>query len=135
MQANGSDRRFQFVGNGVDKAVVLLAAPNLAHQKGGVHDHARDDQRKEDDAEKQQHALAPVENDPSDIEGNRQRHQANAQAEEEDDSSAAARDAHGVRLILPRSRLRVVKASKGRHFCRRSDIGGIAIVAQLSSLM
>ena len=64
---------------------------------------------KEDDAEEQQHAFAPVEDDPADIEGNRQRHQANAQAKEEDDGSAAARDAHGDRVILPRSGARVNK--------------------------
>ena len=102
MQADGSNRRFQFVSNGVDEAVMLFAAANLAHQKTGIDDHARNDQRKKNDAEEQQHSFAPVENDPSNIERNRQRHQADAQAEKEDDGPAAARDAHGVRLILPR---------------------------------
>ena len=102
MQADRSHRRFQFVSDGIDEAVVLLAAANLAHQKAGVHDHAGNDQGKKDDAEKQQHSLAPVEDDPSNIERDRQRHQADAQAKKEDDSSAAARDAHGVRLILQR---------------------------------
>lgn len=95
MQADGSHGCLQFVSNGIDKAVMLLAAAQLTHQKARVHDHPRDDQRKKDDAEEQQHSLAPVKNDPSDIKRNRQRHQANAQANKEDDSSAAARDAHG----------------------------------------
>ncbi len=41
MQADGSDRRFQLVGNGVYEAVVLFAAANLTQQKCCVHDHAR----------------------------------------------------------------------------------------------
>ena len=57
------------MGNGIDKAVVLLAAPQFAHQKNRVDDHARNDQREKDDAEKQQHAFAPVEDDPADVEG------------------------------------------------------------------
>ena len=101
MQANGGDRRFQFVSNGIDEAVMLFAPANLAQQERRVHDHARDNQREKDDPEEQQHTLAPVENDPSNIKGNRQRHQGDAQEEEEDDGSAAARDAHGVRVILP----------------------------------
>jgi len=36
------------------------------------------------------------------FEGNRQRHQGDAQEKEEHDSSAAARDAHGDRMILAR---------------------------------
>ncbi len=102
MQTDGSDRRLQFVGNSIDKAVVLLAAAKLTDQKAGVDDHPCDNQGKEDDAEEQQYSLAPVEDDPSDIEGNRQRHQGYAQDKEEYDGSAAARDAHGVRLILAR---------------------------------
>src|ERR1700733_12554036 len=90
------------MGYGVDKAIVLTAATPPPNQEAGVHDHAGNDQCKKDDAEEQQHSLAPVEDDPADIESDRQRDQADAQAEKEDDGSAAARDAHGVRLILPR---------------------------------
>src|SRR6266851_2086625 len=101
MQAYRGDRSFQLVGNGVDEAVVLLAAAKLTHQEAGVHDHARDDQRKKDDAKEQQHSLAPVEDNPSDIKSNRERHQGDAQEKKEDDGSTAARDAHSVTLILP----------------------------------
>src|SRR5580704_2249042 len=83
------------MSDGVDETVMLFAALNLAHQEACVHNHAGNDQREKDDAEKQQHSLSPVENDPADIQRDRQRHQANAQANEEDDSPAAARDAHG----------------------------------------
>ena len=98
MQSDGSHRGLQFVRHCVDKAVVLLAAANFVHQKAGVYDHARDDQSKKDDAEEQQHSLAPVKNDPSNIQRNRQRHQDNAQDKKDEDGSAAAGDAHGVIL-------------------------------------
>ncbi len=100
MQPDRRYRRLEFVGHSVDEAVVLLASSQFAHQKDGVDYHAGNDQREEDDAEKQQHALAPVEDDPSNVESDRQRDQADAQAEEEDDRSAAARDAHDVTAIL-----------------------------------
>src|SRR5277367_777622 len=95
MQPDRSDWRFQFVSDCVDEAVVLLAAAQLAHQEDSVDDHAGDNQGKKDDPEEQQHALTPVEDDPANIERDRQRHQADAQAKEENDGSAAARDAHG----------------------------------------
>src|ERR1700678_784730 len=87
MQPDGSDRPLQLVSHRVDEAVVLLAAAKLANQEARVHDHAGDDQRKKDDAEEQQHALAPVENDPSNIEGDRERDQGDAQANEKNDIS------------------------------------------------
>ena len=95
MQPDRRHRRLQFMRDGIDEAVVLLTAPQLPHQENRIHHHACDDQREKDNAEKQQHSLAPVQDDPADIEGNRQRHQANAQAEKEHNRSAAARDAHG----------------------------------------
>src|ERR1035438_5013150 len=99
------------MGNRIDKTVMLLAAAKLPHQKNRIDHHACDDKGKKDDAEKQQHALAPVENDPADIQGNGQRYQTNPQAEKENDGSATARDAHGVLApILPRSRPPVGKA-------------------------
>ena len=80
------------------KAIMLLAAANLAYQEACVYDHSSDDQGEKDDAEKQQHTFAPVKDDPSNIQRDRQRYQANAQAEKENDSSAATRDAHSLIL-------------------------------------
>ena len=96
MQPDGCHRRFQFVSHRIDKAVVLLAAPHFANQKDGVDHHPGNKQREKDDAEYQQHTFAPVEDDPADVERDRQCHQADAQDDEEDDSSAPARDAHGL---------------------------------------
>ena len=41
VEADGSDRRLQFVGDGVDEAVVLLVAADFAHQKNRVENDAR----------------------------------------------------------------------------------------------
>src|ERR1700735_5803238 len=81
---------------------MLLAAANLAQQERCIHDHARDNQGEKDNAEKQQHAFAPVEDDPSNVERNGECNQTDAQAEKQDDGSASAGDAHGVTLILQR---------------------------------
>src|SRR5579863_5529550 len=110
MQTDRRHGSFQFVSDSVDETVVLLAPPNLMHQEAGVYDHAGDDESKEDDAEEQQHALPPVENDPSNIERNRQGYEGDAQAKKEYDRSAAARDAHSFRVILPRSEPWVTEA-------------------------
>ncbi len=88
------------MGDGIDEAVVLFVAANFTHQEAGVHDHPGDEQGKEDHAEEEQDAFAPVENDPADIQPDRQQHQANAQHDEKSDGPAAAADAHG--RILPR---------------------------------
>ena len=74
MQPNRSYGSFQFMGDGVDEAVVLLTAPEFTHQENRIHHHPGNDQREEDDAEKQQHAFPPVEDDPSNVQGNSQRH-------------------------------------------------------------
>ena len=105
VQANRGDRRFQFVGHRVDEAVVLLVATDLPHQKTGVDDHPGDDQRKENNAEEQQDAFAPVQDDPADVERDGQRHQANAQDQEEGNRFAAVvimRYKNRSSLILPR---------------------------------
>ena len=45
MQPDRRHRRLQFMGNRVDKAVMLLVAPDLAQQKNRVDHHAGDDER------------------------------------------------------------------------------------------
>src|SRR5690349_20402853 len=63
IKANRSERRLEFVGNRVDERVVLLIAANLANQKRRVDDQPEDEQVEEDDAEREQRDLRPVEND------------------------------------------------------------------------
>ena len=78
------------MGDGIDEAVVLLVAANFAHQEAGVHDQAGDHGSEENYAQEKQHAFAPVENDPADVQPDRQQHQANAQHDEKGDGPAAA---------------------------------------------
>ena len=100
IKPDGSDGGLQFVGDGIDEAVMLLVAANFTHQKTGVHDQPGDQQGEEDYAQEKQDSFAPVENDPADIQPDRQQDQANAQHDEKSDSPAAAADGHG--RILPR---------------------------------
>ena len=51
MQADRCHGSLQFVGDCIDEAVMLLVAPDLPHQEDGVHDHAGDNEREEDQAE------------------------------------------------------------------------------------
>ncbi len=55
------------MGDGVDETIVLFAPAKLAHQEDRIHHHAGDDQGEKDDAEKQQYAFAPIQDDPSDV--------------------------------------------------------------------
>ena len=50
--------------------------PDFAHQKTRVEDQARDEQREKNDAEEQQHRLAPVQDDPADLQRDGYRDQA-----------------------------------------------------------
>ena len=88
------------MSDGVDEAVMLFVAANFTDQKTGIHDHPGDQQGEENYAEKKQNPFAPVEDDPADIQSDRQQYQANAQNDEEGDCPAAAADTHG--RILPR---------------------------------
>ena len=54
VQADRRDRRLQLVRDGVDERVVLLVAPDLAHQEDRVEHEPGDDQQEEDDAEDEQ---------------------------------------------------------------------------------
>src|SRR5579871_4386291 len=96
MQADRGHWGLQFVSYGIDETVVLLAAAEFADEEDGIHYHTRDDESEENDPKEQQDAFAPVEDDPPDVKSDRQCHQADAQAKEEHDRSAAARNAHGV---------------------------------------
>src|SRR5215471_6979617 len=91
------DRRywgFQFMRHGVNKTVVVLTASHLSHEEDCIYHHSRNQESKEHDPEKQQHAFAPVEDDPTDVERDCERHQADAQNDEEYDGSTPTGDPH-----------------------------------------
>src|SRR6185437_11770761 len=59
VQADGGDGSFQLVGDGIDEAVMLLVAANLADQKTGVENEAGGDSAEKDDAEKDLNVVLP----------------------------------------------------------------------------
>ena len=78
----------------VDKTVMLLVTANLADQKNRIEDESGDDDEKEDATEEEFETFAPVEDDPTDVERDSSRDEANAQRDEEVDRFLAADDAH-----------------------------------------
>src|SRR5208337_1255564 len=108
IQPDGSDRRFQLVGHCIQEAVLLLVAPDLAHQKDGIEYDARDNKAEEDNAENQRNDFAPVKDDPTDVEHHRRRGQTDAQRDKERNGGLAAGDAHGDEVRIALEQLPVV---------------------------
>src|ERR1035438_4020937 len=100
IKTEGSQWRLQLMRDRVDKAVVLLIAPNLAHQEASIQNQSRGDGAEEDHAQKYLDAFPPVENDPSRTNRHRDRRQAHAQGEKDDHFGAASRT-HSPILSCP----------------------------------
>ena len=98
VQPDRRQRRLELVGDRVDERIVLLVAPDLAHEKDGVEHEPADDYEEEDDAENQQQPLAPVEEDPPDIERYREGDETAAEDDEGGDL-LAARCRHEKRIV------------------------------------
>src|SRR5580698_4292446 len=94
IQADGGDGGLEFVGDGIEEAIVALVPLDLTHQKNGVKDEAGNEQQKEGNTNDQQDQAAPVDDDPGDVEGNRQSHQASAQGNGKNDRISASGNAH-----------------------------------------
>src|SRR5579872_1094009 len=60
IKANGSNRRLQFVSDGVDKTVMLLVALDFADEKNRIENQPGGNGPEKDDAEKDFNAFAPV---------------------------------------------------------------------------
>lgn len=82
------------MGDGIEEAVLLFVSPNFADQKDRVHDQTRDQQSEENNSEDERDNLPPVENNPANVQGDRQGHKADPEHDKEDDGFGAARDAH-----------------------------------------
>src|SRR5919197_554410 len=65
IESNRSDGSLQFVRNGIDEAIVLLVATNLAYQEDGVQDEPGSNSAEEDDAQEDLQTLPPVQDDPA----------------------------------------------------------------------
>ena len=68
------------MGDGIEKAVLLLISPNLADKEDCVDRKARDKQSKKNDAEDERDNLPPVVDDPGDIESDGQGDETNPSA-------------------------------------------------------
>jgi hypothetical protein len=78
VKSNGSDRSLEFVGYGIDETIVLLVQFDFTDQEARIQDQSKDNRGKEQDTEKQKHTLPPVEDDPSNVQGDGQSDQTNA---------------------------------------------------------
>ena len=96
VEADGGNRRLQLVGDGVDEGVVLFVAADFADEEDGVEDEARDDDAEEADPQHQERHLAPVEQNPTDVQSHGQPDQARPQRDEERDGFAVASQSHAA---------------------------------------
>jgi len=71
VKADGGDGRFQFVSNGIDKAIVLFVAANFTNEKTGVEYQTGSDGTKKDDPEKNFDIMLPVQDDPAETDSDR----------------------------------------------------------------
>src|ERR1035438_5739466 len=92
IETDGGDGRLQFMGDGVDEAVMLLVAANFADQKDRIEDEAGYYGSEKNDAEKNFDALAPVEDDPAAADREGHRRQQNAEREEKINSLLTANE-------------------------------------------
>src|SRR5271170_8516656 len=83
------------MGHRIEKAVMVLIATDFADQKDGIQDHAGDQQREKWNAQHQRNQPPPVEDDPAELQRDRQPDHAHAQRDEESDRAPAADVAHG----------------------------------------
>ena len=84
------------MGDGVKEAVLLLVTANFSHQKNCIRHQSRDQQSKQDDAKNKRHHLAPMENNPADVQRDRCRNQARSQHDEKRHRFRAAGYAHAL---------------------------------------
>ena len=92
VELDGGDWRLQFVGDRVDEAVVLLAAPDLADQEDGVERERGDQNAEQNDAEHDGGNRSPMKG-PGNVERNRQA-DADGSQQNEGDSGVAAANLH-----------------------------------------
>jgi hypothetical protein len=90
VQADGCNGSFQFMSDGVNKAIVLFIAANFANQKTGIENQTGRNRTKKDDPEKDFDIVLPIQNDPAETDGNRNCGQHYPESEKESDFAAPA---------------------------------------------
>ena len=105
VELDARERRLQLVRHRVDERVVLLAPADLPNQERRVQRQAADQHDEADHPEEQQQPGSPVDDDETDVEGDRDRDQGAAEQRDEDDGPrpAAAESLH-ARHSIPNGR-------------------------------
>ena len=78
----------------IEKAVLLLVLVNFAYEKNRVHHEAGNDEEEKYDAQDERNDFSPIEENPGDIQGQRQPNQASAQRHEKNNFLGTSGDAH-----------------------------------------
>jgi hypothetical protein len=82
--------------NRVDKTVVLFISAYFSYEKDRVQHDTNDDGHEKNDAEDQLRNLAPIENNPSDVERDRECDQTCTERNKERDRPLAASETHNT---------------------------------------
>ena len=93
--------------HGVDKSVVLFVAANLAHQKNGVQNQSGNNDGEKNDAQNEQSDLLQIEQNPADVERDRERDQANAEDDKENRKFSPVHHNHQSNFITANKTLRL----------------------------
>ena len=96
VEADRGDRGLQFVGDGVEKAVLPFVTAHFADEKDGIEDDAGDEQREKGNSQHQRDKAAPVEDDPPELKRHRNGDHADAEGDEQGNRASAAGDMHKV---------------------------------------
>src|SRR5581483_9364006 len=89
IEADGGDGSLQFVRDRIDEGIVLLVPADFTHQENRVEHHAADDAGEQKDAKKEKKAGAPIEQNPANVEEERNQDEAGAEGNEQRNRLAA----------------------------------------------
>ena len=101
IEPDGRHRSLQLVGDGIDEGVVLFVAADFAHQKDRIQHDAAADHQHQQDAQDQQDAVPPVQQDIADVENQQDGDQPDAERDMPGNRSAASGEFHDSRLARP----------------------------------
>jgi len=100
VEADGSDRRLQLVGDGVEEGLLTLVAADLAHEEDGVEDDAGDEDSKEDETENEHCDALLCQDDPGYVEGDQAADDEHPKGDRKGGESASSGEVHGVELSI-----------------------------------
>src|SRR6185369_6092538 len=69
VKPDGGDRSFEFMSNSINKVIMLFVTPDFTNKKGGIDYETKDDCQKEDNSKNEECDFAPIEDNPTNVEG------------------------------------------------------------------